>query len=232
MDRIIRHIEQNVDRSLETLFTLVRQPSVSAQRIGFDKAPQLVADIFEEHGFETRILEAPNNGLPSVYGFRAADPSAVARARELSENDANGGEPPTLMLYVHYDVQPTDPIELWETDPFEPTRVGERLYGRGMSDDKGNIAARLAVIDAFREEWGGLPCNIKIFAEGEEESGQHHEGDHGEQASAGAELEAQVLEGDQPRAAELVHEGSGVGAEKWWSRSATVAAPASPSWTL
>ena len=171
MDRILRHIEQNVDRSLKTLFTLVRHPSVSAQRIGFDKAPQLVADIFAEHGFETRILEAPNNGLPSVYGFQAADPSAVARARELSENDANGGEPPTLMLYVHCDVQPTDPIELWETDPFEPTRVGERLYGRGMSDDKGNIAARLAVIDAFREEWGGLPCNIKMFAEGEEESG-------------------------------------------------------------
>ena len=75
------------------------------------------------------------------------------------------------MLYVHYDVQPTDPIELWETDPFEPTRKDDRLYGRGMSDDKGNIAARLAVINAFREEWGGLPCNIKIFAEGEEESG-------------------------------------------------------------
>ena len=171
MDRILQNIEQNVDRSLETLFTLVRQPSVSAQRHGFDKAPQLVADIVAEHGFAVQILEAPNNGLPSVYGFQAADIGAVARARELSGVEADASEPPTLMLYVHYDVQPTDPIELWETDPFEPTRKDDRLYGRGMSDDKGNIAARLAVINAFRDEWGGLPCNVKIFAEGEEESG-------------------------------------------------------------
>ena len=64
MDSVLQHIEDNVDRSLETLFTLVRQPSVSAQRIGFDKAPQLVADIFAEHGFDTQILEAPNDGLP------------------------------------------------------------------------------------------------------------------------------------------------------------------------
>lgn len=171
LDSIHRHIESNVDRSLDTLFTLVRQPSVSAQRLGFDKAPQLVADIFVQHGFEVQILEAPNNGLPSVYGYALADPESFRRAQEQSGIDDPNAEPPTLMLYVHYDVQPTDPIELWETDPFEPTRKDDRLYGRGMSDDKGNIAARLAVINAFREEWGGLPCNVKIFAEGEEESG-------------------------------------------------------------
>ena len=171
MDSVLQHIEDNVDRSLETLFTLVRQPSVSAQRLGFDRAPQLVADIFTRHGFDTRILEAPNDGLPSVYGYAPADNDAFRRAQSLAGIENLSGEPPTLMLYVHYDVQPTDPIELWETDPFEPTRKGDRLYGRGMSDDKGNIAARLAVINAFREEWGGLPCNIKIFAEGEEESG-------------------------------------------------------------
>ena len=171
MDSVLRHIEDNVDGALETLFTLVRQPSVSAQRIGFDKAPQLVADTFADHGMDVEILEAPNDGLPSVYGYAAADPGAFKRARQLSGIDSVPTEPPTLLLYVHYDVQPTDPIELWETDPFEPTRVGDRLYGRGMSDDKGNIAARLAVLDAFSDEWGGLPCNVKIFAEGEEESG-------------------------------------------------------------
>ena len=171
MDSIFRHIEDNVDRSLETLFTLVRQPSVSAQRLGFDKAPQLVAEVFEQHGFASEIIDTPNNGLPSVYGYASADLSAFRRAQEASGVVNDATEPPTLMLYVHYDVQPTDPIELWETDPFEPTRRGERLYGRGMSDDKGNIAARLAAINAFREAWGGLPCNVKIFAEGEEESG-------------------------------------------------------------
>ena len=171
MEAVLRHIEDNVDGSLETLFTLVRQPSVSAQRLGFDKAPQLMAGIFTEHGFETEILDAPNNGLPSVYGFAPADPDAFKRAQQISNADGSVAEPPTLMLYVHYDVQPTDPIDLWETDPFEPTRIDDRLYGRGMSDDKGNIVARLAVMDAFKAEWGGLPCNVKIFAEGEEESG-------------------------------------------------------------
>ena len=171
MDTVLQHIEDNVDQSLDTLFTLVRQPSVSAQRIGFDKAPQLVAEIFTEHGFETEIIPTPNNGLPSVYGHAPASVDAFRRAQSVAGVGAPSADPPTLMLYVHYDVQPTDPIELWESDPFEPTRKGDRLYGRGMSDDKGNIAARLAVINAFRDEWGGLPCNVKIFAEGEEESG-------------------------------------------------------------
>ncbi len=171
MESILQHIERNVDRSLETLFALVRQPSVSAQRLGFDRAPHLVAEVFERHGFDSEILDAPNNSLPSVYGFAAADHEAHRRARQVSGVDDSDAAPPTLMLYVHYDVQPTDPIELWETDPFEPTRQDDRLYGRGMSDDKGNIVARLAAINAFRDEWGGLPCNIKIFAEGEEESG-------------------------------------------------------------
>ena len=171
MDSLFKHIEQNVDQSLETLFTLVRQPSVSAQRLGFDKAPQLVADVFQEHGFDVQILDSPDNGLPSVYGYASADVGAFKRAQNASGVANPDASPPTLMLYVHYDVQPTDPIELWETDPFEPTRKGDRLYGRGMSDDKGNIVARLAVINAFRDEWGGMPCNVKIFAEGEEESG-------------------------------------------------------------
>ena len=171
MDSLFEHIEQNVDQSLETLFTLVRQPSISAQRLGFDKAPQLVADVFQKHGFDTQILDSPDNGLPSVYGYASADIGAFKRAQDASGVVNPDASPPTLMLYVHYDVQPTDPIELWETDPFEPTRKGDRLYGRGMSDDKGNIAARLAVVNAFRDEWGGLPCNVKIFAEGEEESG-------------------------------------------------------------
>lgn len=171
MESVLRHIEDNVDGALETLFTLVRQPSVSAQRLGFDKAPDLVADTFTDHGFDAEILDAPNDGLPSVYGYAPADTGAFKRAQQHSGVDGGNAEPPTLMLYVHYDVQPTDPIELWETDPFEPTRIGDRLYGRGMSDDKGNIAARLAVINAFNEAWGGLPCNVKIFAEGEEESG-------------------------------------------------------------
>lgn len=154
MQDIYQHIENHIDESIETLFRLVSQPSISAQRLGFDTAPDLVKEIFESVGLETEIVPVPNDGLPSVYG--KADGERTDR---------------TLLFYTHYDVQPTDPIELWESDPFKPERRGDRLYGRGMSDDKGNIIARIAAIRAFNETRGGLPCNIKFFAEGEEESG-------------------------------------------------------------
>lgn len=171
MEEIYRHIETNVDESIDTLFELVSQPSVSAQRLGFDKAPGLVADVLSRHGLESEIVQVPNGGLPSVFGYCAASIDAFSDALYAAGIDYEGQYPPTLLLYTHYDVQPVDPLELWETDPFQPTRVGDRLYGRGMSDDKGNIVARLAVLDAFREVYGGLPCNVKLLAEGEEESG-------------------------------------------------------------
>lgn len=154
MQDIYQHIEEHIGESIETLFRLVSQPSVSAQRLGFDKAPGLVKKIFESAGLETEIVPVPNGGLPSVYG----------KARGTADHR-------TLLFYTHYDVQPTDPIELWESDPFKPERRGDRLYARGISDDKGNIIARIAAIRAFNEVRGGLPCNIKLFAEGEEESG-------------------------------------------------------------
>ena len=157
MKDINAHIESHVDESIEQLFELVRQPSISAQKFGVDKAPGLMKEILERHGFESEIVPVPNDGLPSVYGSLPA-----------SQNPETA---PTLLFYCHYDVQPVDPLDLWDTDPFEPTRVGDRLYGRGMSDDKGNIGARLAAIRAFTEVRGGVPCNIKMFCEGEEESG-------------------------------------------------------------
>ena len=121
-----------VDESIQQLFELVRQPSISAQKFGFDKAPGLMKEILERNGFESEIVPVPNDGLPSVYGYMPA-----------SENPETA---PTLLFYCHYDVQPVDPLDLWDTDPFEPTQVEDRLYGRGMSDDKGNIGARLAAI--------------------------------------------------------------------------------------
>ena len=80
----------------------------------------------------------------------------------------------TLLFYTHYDVQPPDPLELWDSPPFEPSRRDGRIYGRGVSDDKGNIVARLAAIRAFNEVRGGLPCNLKFFVEGEEEIGSRN----------------------------------------------------------
>lgn len=171
MQAIYDHIDSELDASIDTLFELVRQPSVSAQRLGFDNAPGLVADILRRYGFDAEIVEVPNDGLPAVFGYQAASADAHRRALETAGAEYRGQRPPTILFYTHYDVQPTDPLDLWDSDPFEPTRVGDRLYGRGMSDDKGNLVARLAVVDAYRKQWGGLPCNVKFFAEGEEESG-------------------------------------------------------------
>ena len=78
------------------------------------------------------------------------------------------------MFYTHYDVMPAEPLELWESDPFKPEKRGNRLYGRGMSDDKGNIAARLAAIKAFLDIENKLPTNLKFFIEGEEEIGSRN----------------------------------------------------------
>jgi len=80
----------------------------------------------------------------------------------------------TLLIYNHYDVQPAEPLELWTSPPFEPTRRGDRIFGRGISDDKGHLTARLLAIDALLAANGELPCRIKFVVEGEEEVGSVH----------------------------------------------------------
>ena len=83
---------------------------------------------------------------------------------------ATGQSPHTFLFYNHYDVQPPEPLELWTTPPFEPTIRDGKIFARGVNDDKGEIIARLAAIDAVREAHGGeLPCSMVFVVEGEEE---------------------------------------------------------------
>ena len=156
MQDIYGHIESHLDESMELLAQLVRQPSVSAQDMGFDKAPGLVKDALDSVGLNAEIVPVPNDGHPSVFGSKS------------------GTGEHTLLFYTHYDVQPVEPLELWDSEPFEPSRRDGQIYGRGTSDDKGNIVARLAAIRAFNEVRGGLPCNLKFFVEGEEEIGSRN----------------------------------------------------------
>ena len=144
LKHIFDHIEKNIEETIETLFSMVSQPSVSSQKIGFDKAPDLLKNIAEKYSMESTLLYPDNNGFPSVFG-----------KRNSTKSDK------TLLFYTHYDVQPADPLELWESEPFSPERRDNRLYGRGMSDDKGNIAARLAAIKAFMDLENDLPVNRK-----------------------------------------------------------------------
>jgi acetylornithine deacetylase/succinyl-diaminopimelate desuccinylase-like protein len=143
------------DQSVETLYRYLRLTSVSAQHLEIPETVQFVADLLESVGGEVKILD-DLGGNPVIYGFFAAG----------SKGNANK----TLLFYNHYDVQPPDPLDEWESEPFEPYLKDGILYARGTADNKGSLMLRLAAIKAL-EQADGLPCNIKFLIEGEEEIG-------------------------------------------------------------
>ncbi len=149
--KIDAHVAEKQDYWLEQLARLCAQPSISAQGVGIAETAELVATMLREHGFQAEVM--PSDGNPVVYG------------------EGSGRSDKTLLFYLHYDVQPPEPLELWESPPFEMTRRDDKFYARGISDDKGHIIARLAALDAVRAALGELPCNVKFVIEGEEEVG-------------------------------------------------------------
>lgn len=146
-----RAIDHQLDRHLAELSRLCAQPSIAAQDQGMEPCAELVASMLSDREFEVEIL--PTQGYPVVYAERA------------------GSSDRTLLFYNHYDVQPPEPLDLWESPPFEPTIRDGMMYARGVSDDKGHIECRLAAVDAVLETLGELPCRIKFLIEGEEEIG-------------------------------------------------------------
>jgi acetylornithine deacetylase/succinyl-diaminopimelate desuccinylase-like protein len=152
--RIDSYLQTNLDRSLDELSRLVAQPSVGAQNLGMKECAALVAALLNKRGFNAEIMPTP--GAPVVFGER------------------KGASDRTLLIYNHYDVQPPEPLERWESPPFQPARRDGKMFGRGIGDDKGHIAARLHAIDALLDALGELPCNIKFVIEGEEETSSQH----------------------------------------------------------
>ena len=144
-------IDSQLSGELDFLKRLCAQPSIAAQNVGMQACAELVAEMLQARGFETSIL--PTKGQPVVFG------------------EQKGRSDRTLLFYNHYDVQPPEPLELWESPPFDPEIRDGKIYARGVSDDKGHIVCRLAAIDAILAERGELPCNIKFVIEGEEEIG-------------------------------------------------------------
>lgn len=151
---IDRYLDSHLDKSIEELSTLVAQPSVGAQNLGMQECAALVAKMLRKRGFSTEVMPTP--GAPVVFG------------------EWKGKSDKTLLFYCHYDVQPPEPLELWESPPFEPSLRDGKLYGRGVSDDKGHLMARLFAIDALLADKQELPCNIKFIIEGEEETSSIH----------------------------------------------------------
>lgn len=155
---ISRYIETNKKRFLDELFELLRIPSVSADpKFAGDVriAAAMVRDRLLEAGCETaEIIET--EGHPVVYGERIVD-------KDL----------PTVVVYGHYDVQPADPYELWDSPPFEPVIKDENIYARGSCDDKGQMYMHIKALQTMLAT-DSLPCNVKFMIEGEEEVGSKH----------------------------------------------------------
>jgi acetylornithine deacetylase/succinyl-diaminopimelate desuccinylase-like protein len=143
----IERVEADALRLLELL---CREPSVSAESRALDSTATLVEELLVGAGFDTRQVRA-NGGPAAVIG------------------EQRGRSGYTLLLYNHYDVQPVDPLELWDSAPFEPTVRDGKLFARGTADNKGELAIRLAVIRALRDRDGDLPITVRWIIEGEEE---------------------------------------------------------------
>ncbi|TVR89956.1 MAG: dipeptidase [Trueperaceae bacterium] len=154
--RVLADLDAHLEGDLEALFDLVRIPSVSADpQRGSDvrAAARLLATRLGAAGLdEVALLES--DGHPVV--------SATWR---------HAGDAPTILIYGHYDVQPPDPVDRWETPPFEPTVRDDRVYARGVSDDKAPMSIALDVVASYLRVEGALPVNVVFALEGEEEIG-------------------------------------------------------------
>jgi acetylornithine deacetylase/succinyl-diaminopimelate desuccinylase-like protein len=154
MDRFDAWVEANREANLAELRALLRQPTLAGQGIGVREGAEATAALLRRAGIEPRIIEVPG-GSPVVYG-------------EV------GDGPRTLMVYDHYDVQPAEPLELWESDPYAAEIRDGKLYARGAADNKGELVARVQAVRGYRETVGELPLKVKFVFEGEEEIGSPH----------------------------------------------------------
>jgi acetylornithine deacetylase/succinyl-diaminopimelate desuccinylase-like protein len=158
----IEYARQNKERFLNELMEWTAIPSISTSiehKDDIQRAAEWAARQLKTLGMEN-VQVMPTDGHPVVYG----------------EWLGAGKSAPTVLIYGHYDVQPADPLELWDNPPFEPVQRGEYLYGRGTSDMKGQVMASLKAVESIIRN-GTLPVNIKWLIEGEEEVGSEHLGD-------------------------------------------------------
>src|SRR5690242_19839699 len=154
--------EQYVDKNFSSLISdlqrLIRQPSVSAKNQGLEECSRLVLKIMRKCGIKAEVLYIKESIPPIVYG----------------EVKSKNNPDKTILFYNHYDVQPEEPFELWNDKPFSGKIKGNKIYGRGSADDKGELITRIKAVEAFLKTTGDVPCNIKFLIEGEEEIGSVH----------------------------------------------------------
>lgn len=155
MEKVKQYIEENKDRFLEELFELIRIPSISSikdHKPDMEKAANKLKELLLKAGCDKAEV-MPSTGNPVVYAEKIIDPAK-----------------PTVLVYAHYDVMPVDPLDLWDTDPFEPVVKDGKIWARGADDDKGQGMMHIKAFEAMVKT-DSLPCNVKFMLEGEEEVG-------------------------------------------------------------
>jgi len=155
-EKFEKYVADNVDGFAQDIIKLASQPSVSARNEGVEECSVLVEKMLKETGATTRVLRM-DGVAPLIYG-------------EIRSKKS----PKTVLFYNHYDVQPEEPLELWKSPPFKPEIRDGRIYGRGVSDDKGELVSRLKIVESYLKTEGELPCSVKFCFEGEEETGSVH----------------------------------------------------------
>lgn len=153
-----KYVDKNMPALISDLQKLIQQPSISAKNLGLEECAQLVVRIMRHSGIKAEILRLGRKIPPVVYG--------EVRSKKNPHK--------TILFYNHYDVQPEEPLELWDDKPFSGKIRGNRIYGRGSADDKGELITRIKAVEAFIKTTGDVPCNIKFLVEGEEEVGSMH----------------------------------------------------------
>lgn len=152
----VAYVASNRDKMLEDFRTLLRQPSVSAQGRGIRECARLLERFMRDSGMETELAEE-QDGNPVLLG------NVTTRKSKR-----------TLLFYGHYDVQPTEPLEEWRSDPFGAEMKDDKIFARGASDSKNNVMALVKMVEAYHKTIGELPVNLKFLFEGEEEIGSPH----------------------------------------------------------
>ncbi|MDG2030287.1 MAG: dipeptidase [Phycisphaerales bacterium] len=160
LEDVLDHIEKTFEGSVERLADFLRIPSVStdpAHDADTHRCAEFASDMLADIGFKSRVVKT--DGHPMVVAHR----------------DGPEADSPRVLYYGHYDVQPPDPIELWDHEAFDPVVVdgeqGKRIVARGAVDDKGQVMTIVEALRAWHEVQGGTPCAVTVMLEGEEESG-------------------------------------------------------------
>src|SRR6056300_667172 len=163
MSNFLTYVQEHKNRFIEELFSLIRIPSISADSTyipEMQKAATSVQEALIQAGC-THAELCPTEGFPIVYGEKIIDASL-----------------PTVLVYGHYDVQPPDPLDLWDSKPFEPVikktplHPEGAIFARGACDDKGQMFMHIKAIE-YLISTHQLPCNVKFMIEGEEEVGSN-----------------------------------------------------------